>query len=85
MLAPHPGLLSGRALDQVDHGLGVASALRGRDAAQVVANRRLHARARYLRLHGWIQPEPGRDLLTTMELGGLEPPTSWVRSRRSPN
>jgi hypothetical protein len=20
-----------------------------------------------------------------MELGGLEPPTSWVRSRRSPN
>jgi hypothetical protein len=21
----------------------------------------------------------------TMELGGLEPPTSWVRSRRSPN
>ena len=22
---------------------------------------------------------------TTMELGGLEPPTSWVRSRRSPN
>jgi hypothetical protein len=23
--------------------------------------------------------------LSGMELGGLEPPTSWVRSRRSPN
>ena len=23
--------------------------------------------------------------LRAMELGGLEPPTSWVRSRRSPN
>ena len=26
-----------------------------------------------------------RPLSRTMELGGLEPPTSWVRSRRSPN
>jgi len=24
-------------------------------------------------------------LMPMVELGGLEPPTSWVRSRRSPN
>ena len=31
--------------------------------------------------------QKGPDLqdLLVMELGGLEPPTSWVRSRRSPN
>jgi hypothetical protein len=28
---------------------------------------------------------PVRSPPTAMELGGLEPPTSWVRSRRSPN
>ncbi len=26
-----------------------------------------------------------RPVYRSMELGGLEPPTSWVRSRRSPN
>jgi hypothetical protein len=29
--------------------------------------------------------EPRRAVGRQMELGGLEPPTSWVRSRRSPN
>ncbi len=29
-------------------------------------------------------PRRGREF-RAMELGGLEPPTSWVRSRRSPN
>src|SRR5436305_7444406 len=28
---------------------------------------------------------PASARLFVMELGGLEPPTSWVRSRRSPN
>jgi hypothetical protein len=37
-----------------------------------------------------VRPRPpwgNRDLagISSMELGGLEPPTSWVRSRRSPN
>jgi hypothetical protein len=27
----------------------------------------------------------GRAIRSKVELGGLEPPTSWVRSRRSPN
>ena len=31
------------------------------------------------------QKPPGVRGLRDMELGGLEPPTSWVRSRRSPN
>jgi hypothetical protein len=26
-----------------------------------------------------------REATKHLELGGLEPPTSWVRSRRSPN
>ena len=32
-----------------------------------------------------ILAKPTRTLAREMELGGLEPPTSWVRSRRSPN
>jgi hypothetical protein len=31
------------------------------------------------------QKGPALQDLLLMELGGLEPPTSWVRSRRSPN
>jgi hypothetical protein len=33
---------------------------------------------------GYHQPLEAKEILR-MELGGLEPPTSWVRSRRSPN
>jgi hypothetical protein len=32
-----------------------------------------------------LQFGPQTQALRAMELGGLEPPTSWVRSRRSPN
>jgi hypothetical protein len=32
----------------------------------------------------WFRPAHVEDI-RAMELGGLEPPTSWVRSRRSPS
>jgi hypothetical protein len=40
--------------------------------------------ARRLRQHAARVPRYGANH-GLMELGGLEPPTSWVRSRRSPN
>jgi uncharacterized membrane protein YkvA (DUF1232 family) len=55
------------------------------DAILVALALRAILRAGGAELLGEHWPGPQRSLALLMELGGLEPPTSWVRSRRSPN
>jgi hypothetical protein len=53
-------------------------------SAEVVHKRKLVAPRMTLSQINYSK-SPANARLLVVELGGLEPPTSWVRSRRSPN
>ena len=74
---------SSRCARRIDRGDAAVRHVRRKRLDQVRVDRVQRASVGERRAHGLV--DAGARELGQVQLGGLEPPTSWVRSRRSPN